>query len=276
MTIGDRQIGDDQLLAYVDGKLDDADRAAVERWLEQHPDKAAEVAHWQRQNEALLALFPAPAANEPVPARLNPRKLKKTVAANDNFRLGQIAAAMVLVVLGGFIGWTGRDVVTPVEAASDILIDNAVTAHSLFVAENRHAVEVAATDRDHLVSWLSNRVTTPITPPDLSAEGFALVGGRLLPTEPGAKAGPAAQLMYENAAAERVTVYITAALPDKADAYEFTNRASLDAFYWANDKITCTVVGDLADAEMKLVANKVYQQLTRKPDGTFETYQRGG
>jgi anti-sigma factor RsiW len=273
-TLGDRDITEDRLLAYVDGKLDEADRAAVERWLEAHPDKSAEVAHWQRQNEALLALFPPAAANESIPARLNPRNLKKTVAANDNFRLGQIAAALVLVVLGGAIGWTGRDAVTPVEAASDILIDNAVTAHNLFVAENRHAVEVAATDRDHLVSWLSNRVTTPITPPDLTAEGFALVGGRLLPTDGSTEAGPAAQLMYENAAAERVTVYITAALPDKADAYEFTNRSALDAFYWANDKITCTVVGDLAEAEMKLVANKVYQQLTRRPDGT-ETY-RGG
>jgi anti-sigma factor RsiW len=143
------------------------------------------------------------------------------------------------------------------------------------VAENRHAVEVEAGDRDHLVSWLSSRVTQPITPPDLTAEGFTLVGGRLLPPTGSTETSPAAQLMYENAAAERVTVYITAALPDKADAYEFTNRAALDAFYWANDKITCTVVGDLAEAEMQTVARKVYQQLTRRPDGSFADYPRG-
>ncbi len=68
-----------------------------------------------------------------------------------------------------------------------------------------------------------------------------------------------------------MTVYITAALADGADAYEFTTRAALDAFYWANEKITCTVVGDLPEAEMKAVAKKVYQQLTRRPD----IYERG-
>ena len=271
MTKGD-EITETQLLAYVDNQLGDVERAAVERYLAAHPGKAAEVALWQRQNEALTALFP-PMDGESVPARLDPAKLKRSVAANDNFRLGQIAAALVLVVLGGFVGWTGRDAVTPVEAASDRLIESAVTAHALYVAENRHAVEVGADDREHLTSWLSSRVTQPITPPDLSAEGFTLVGGRLLPPADVAGSGPAAQLMYENAAAERVTVYITAALPDKADASEFTSRASLEAFYWANDRITCTVVSDLPEAEMQVVARKVYQQLMRRPDGAV--YERG-
>jgi anti-sigma factor RsiW len=265
------------LLAYVDGKLPPAERERVELYLAGHPGKAAEVAHWQRQNEALEALF-APVVNEPVPAHLRPAAIAGGRAANSNFRWTQVAAAVALVVLGGTIGWAGRDVVTPTEAASDVLIDSAVTAHSLYVNENRHAVEVAAGDRDHLVSWLSSRVTQPIDPPDLSGEGFTFVGGRLLPPVESSKTGPAAQLMYENNASERVTVYITAALPDRLDAYEFTSRGSHDAFYWANDKITCTVVGDLADAAMQTVAKKVYQHLTRRPDGTVMPmiYQRGG
>jgi anti-sigma factor RsiW len=220
----------------------------------------------------MSVLFPALDKDQP-PARLEPRRIARGVAANNNFRLLQIAAAIVLVVLGGAIGWGTRDIVTPVEAASDVLIDSAVTAHSLYVRENRHAVEVAANDREHLVNWLSNRVTQPVNPPDLSTEGFSFIGGRLLPPNAAADAGPAAQLMYENAASDRVTVYITAALPDGSDAYEFTSRAALDAFYWANDKITCTVVGDLPEAQMQVVAKKVYQQLTWRPDAA--NYQRG-
>jgi anti-sigma factor RsiW len=72
--------------------------------------------------------------------------------------------------------------------------------------------------------------------------------------------------MYENAAKERVTVYITAALSDRRTEKEFTTRKNLDAFYWANDKITCTVVGDLPEAQMQAVSKKVYQQLTWRPD----------
>jgi anti-sigma factor RsiW len=262
-----REVPEADLLAYVDGRLPPTEREAVEHYLAAHPDKAAEVANWQRQNEALLALF-APAGNEPVPARLRPANIVRGRAANSNFRWTQVAAAVALVALGGAIGWAGRDIVTPTEAASDVLIQSAVTAHSLYVMENRHAVEVAATDREHLVSWLSNRVTQPINPPDLSAEGFGFIGGRLLPPAEYGKTGPAAQLMYENGASERVTVYITSALPDRATAYEFTSRGPHEAFYWANDKITCTVVGELAEAEMQTVAKKVYQQLTRRPDGT--------
>jgi anti-sigma factor RsiW len=267
------EVTDADLLAYVDGQLPPAERERVGQYLAANPGKAAEVAHWQRQNEALHALFD-PAGHEPIPARLRPAEIARGRAANTNFRWTQVAAALVLVALGGTIGWAGRDVVTATEA-SDALIESAVVAHSLYVNENRHAVEVAADDREHLVGWLSSRVTQPINPPDLSTEGFSFVGGRLLPPVEYGKTGPAAQLMYENAASQRVTVYITSALPDGKTAYEFTSRGPHEAFYWANDKITCTVVGDLADAEMQKVATKVYQHLTRNPDGTT-TYRRGG
>ncbi len=46
-------------------------------------------------------------------------------------------------------------------------------------------------------------------------------------------------------------------------------RENLDAFYWANDKITCTVVGALPEAEMQAVAKKIYQQLTWRPDPNY-------
>lgn len=262
---GGKDIADAQLLAYVDGQLTADERAELERHLAANPHLAEEAGHWQRQNEAIAALYPS-VANEKLPERLRPHRIARGLAASAATRLSQIAAALLLVVLGGVIGWTGRDAVTPVEAESDRLIDSAVQAHVLYVNENRHAVEVAAADRDHLVSWLSSRVTQPVDPPDLSAEGFAFVGGRLLPPMAYLEIGPAAQLMYENAANERVTVYITAALPDRADAYEFTSRGPHDAFYWANSRITCTVVGELPDAQMQTVARKVFQQLTRRPD----------
>ena len=258
-----------ELLAYADGKLDAGATAAVAAWLAVHPDKAAEVTHWQRQNEALTALFD-PVAHEPVPQRLRPQTIARRRAANSNFGLPQMAAAaVVLLALGGTLGWGGRDYFNPAEAPSDVLITSAVTAHALYVKENQHAVEVTAAEKDHLVSWLSNRIDLPISTPDLALEGFALVGGRLLPPSEYADTGPAAQLMYENGAAERVTVYITSALPDGATAYEFTTRKALDAFYWANDKITCTVVGDLPETQMQAVAKKVYQQLTRRPDARY-------
>lgn len=268
----DFEITEARLLAYADGRLSDIERAAVERYLASNPQKSAEVQHWQRQNEALTTIFPS-LANDTMPDRLDPRRIARRVRSENFSRMSRIAAAVALLVLGGAIGWGTRDIVTPVEASSDALIDSAVLAHALYVNENRHAVEVPAGDRDHLVTWLSNRVMQPVNPPDLSAEGFSFVGGRLLPPAEYAKTGPAAQLMYENPASERVTIYITSALPDRKDAYEFTSRGPHEAFYWANDRITCTVVGELPETQMQTVAKKVFQQLTRRPDNGMRDYE---
>jgi anti-sigma factor RsiW len=267
MSANSDHITEATLHAYVDGKLTPEQRQSVDAYLSANPERTAEIVNWQRQNEALSALFGS-TANEPVPSRLDVH----TIAARrvtPSFSLSQFAAAaLVLIALGCTLGWFGRDFVSPPASPSAMLIGDAVTAHALYVKESRHAVEVAGSDSDHLVTWLSNRIGQPIGAPDLTAQGFTLVGGRLLPTE---GQGPAAQLMYENATADRLTVYVTASLPDKANAYEFTKASGLDAFYWANSMITCTVVGALPETEMQAVAKKVYQQLTWRPDGTSKS-----
>lgn len=258
-------IPETDLHAFADGRLSAERAAEVRAWLAEHPDKAAEVVSWQRQNEALHDLFDA-TADESVPARLDPHRIARMSATGSGSgwhwpRLA--AAAMVLLALGGAMGWTANAYLAgPSDRAA--LIASAVSAHALFVKENRHAVEVAAADGEHLVSWLSNRIERPLTPPDLSADGFDLVGGRLLPGYDGS--GPAAQLMYENAARERITVYVTAALPDGRAEREFISRADLEAFFWANERITCTVVGDLPEAQLRDVARKIYTQMSWRPD----------
>ena len=55
-------------------------------------------------------------------------------------------------------------------------------------------MEVAAPDKGHLTTWLSNRLNHQLNAPDLSEQGFSLVGGRLFP-DVYRNTGPAAQLM---------------------------------------------------------------------------------
>lgn len=262
--MSDAPISEADFIAFADGRLGEERRAAVAHYLEAHPDRAAEVASWERQNEAIAALFD-PVANEPIPARLDPAVIASRLERARFSWPTMAAAALVLLAVGLGGGWllhAGMSRSSP----EDLLVDYAVTAHTLYVKENRHAVEVGADDRQHLLTWLSNRITTQIDAPDLSADGFELVGGRLLPEGLQTQAGPAAQLMYENAAAERLTVYVTGPLPDGRTVSQLTAIRGIDAFYWANSQITCTVVGALPDATMQTVARKVFQQLTRRPD----------
>jgi len=93
----------DRLMAYIDNELDPAGRAAVEA------DAAAmiEIAALQRQADAIRTLF-APAAAEPVPARLDPHRLALVRNRQRVQAVGR--AAMIVAVLGVGIaaGWMLR------------------------------------------------------------------------------------------------------------------------------------------------------------------------
>lgn len=262
-------IDSDTLHAFADGQLDAEERAAVEAWLAAHPDAAAIVAAWQRQNDAIRTLF-APVAGEAVPGELSPHAIEQSIRVGRRERLRNLAAAIVLVGVSATSGWLGHDYLVPVEAASDRLMDEAVMAHTLYVKENTHAVEVAA-GAPNLMRWLSNRIATPIDAPNLGEQGFTFIGGRLLPgyNEGSSAHGPAAQLMYENASAQRLTLYITAALPDKKEVWKFESRDGVEAYYWANDAVTCTIVSDLPEKDVRQLGKSIFEQLTRKPDSTW-------
>ena len=264
------QITRDMLMAYADGQLSDAERAQVDAYLAANPEAASEVTLIQRQNDAINTLF-GPTAAEPVPDRLKPRRMATAIGRRRARSWGSAAAAIMLVGLGLGAGWFGRPLLDA-RPASATLIADAVNAHSVYVAENRHAVEVGSDDSEHLSTWLSNRLDTTLGMPNLDTQGFALVGGRLLPGEP-QLGGRAAQLMYENADKQRVTIYVTAALADGAPAYQFTSYDGAEAFYWANARITCTVVGTLPPEQMKAVAGAIYSQLTEGDVGTGQPYR---
>lgn len=264
------EITRDMLMAYADGQLPEAKRAAMEAHLAANPDAAAEVALLQRQADAVKTLFD-PVAAEPVPPRLRPARLAAEIARRRRRGWGWAAAAILLVGLGLGTGWFARPLLET-RPASATLIADAVRAHTVYVAESRHAVEVGGEDSEHLSTWLSNRLDTQLGLPDLADTGFTLVGGRLLPGAPDA-GGRAAQLMYENTEQQRVTIYVTAALPDRAPAYQFTRHAEAEAFYWANARITCTVVGTLPEPLMQEVAGAVYAQLAQNEVASGRPYR---
>ncbi|MET3923961.1 anti-sigma factor [Devosia sp. 2618] len=263
------EITRDMLMTYADGQLSDAERTAIEAHLANNADAADDVALMQRQNDAMRTLF-APAGAEPVPARLRATRIAAELGRRRTRSRGWAVAAVLLIGLGLGGGWFARTLFDS-RPASATLIADAVNAHQVYVAENRHAVEVGGDDSEHLSTWLSNRLDTNLGMPDLNAEGFTLVGGRLLPGSENA-GGRAAQLMYENAEKERVTIYVTAALPDRQPAYQLANYDGAEAFYWANARITCTVVGTLPAERMKAVSQAVYSQLT-EGDVTASRYR---
>ena len=196
-------VGEDDLQAHVDGRLDPARDAVVRAWLDVHPAEAERVEAYVRQREALRLRLQGH-HDRPVPARLQPDALRRNRRAVLSRGLANTAAGLVLLLVGAAGGWLARG---PDPARSTpLLTADAASAHLTFVSERRHPVEVTAAQEEHLVQWLSNRLGRPLRAPDLSAQGFRLMGGRLLP---GATT-PAAQFMYDDDRGTRLTLYMRA------------------------------------------------------------------
>ncbi len=249
-------ISEDDLHAFVDGALDEAVRAEVEAWLAAHPEDAARVAAWRRQNTELHAVFDG-VRDEPLPASMQASLGggRRSAARTTWMRA---AAAVVLFVAGAATGWGLRG---GLDAGGDIttaFVRQAVGAHVVFTAEKRHAVEARAdTEERHLIRWLSKRLGQPIKPPPLSAAGFQLYGGRLV-SDAG---GPAAQFMYQDKAKRRVTLYVRRGGGGGETAFRFVTERGIAAFYWIDDPLSYALIGRMPREDLLKLARIVYDNL---------------
>jgi anti-sigma factor RsiW len=258
MTHEANKFSDADFHAYVDGELDPDKQRDIERFLDDHPDKAREVAAWQRQNETLQALYNK-VADEPLPDRLNPRKIQRQQV--DMWRnMQSIAAMLALFVLGGVTGWFSNEFTgeKPVVVAERPMVKKALVAHAVYSVEVQHPVEVHADNQKHLVSWLSKRLHTPLKTVKLQSEGYALIGGRLLPGVEGA----AAQFMYEDDQGHRLTLYVIRNQKQETTSFRYASYRGLSTFYWIDDEVGYALVGNISRDRLSVLSHQVYNQLS--------------
>lgn len=257
-------IGDDDLVAYVDTRLAPARRAEVETYLATHPEIAARVEADLAQRAALRDRL-APKAAEPIPARLRVANIAAARRARQGAQLRAMAAGVALMVAGGGAGWIANDLATAsrpagapaaVTASNASFVDDAVGAYRTFVVEVAHPVEVRAGDEAHLVQWLSKRVGKPLKTPDLTAFGFRLMGGRVLP----AGSAAAAMLMYDNDAGTRMTVYIRADQGAET-AFQFLREGEVSTFTWLDRGFGFAVSAATDRDRLLPIAEAVYKSI---------------
>jgi len=296
---------DDALLsAWIDGELTPEQRAEVDAWLREHPEDAARVRAWGADARALRAALDG-VLDEPVPqaltqtvARRRPRWARfiagSSISSASRWRAAAVLAAFAFGgVVGAGLMWRlhplARPAAAPIAAGAPdgAWVQRAAVAHSVYVPEVRHPVEVRAQE-EHLSRWLTRRCNVPVKLFDLRAQGFELVGGRLLPDA----SGPSAQLMYQAivpagtavsseadaAKPARVTVYLRK--PDDATpaAFRYEQHGELGLFYWVEGKSASggptgyALVGALPREQLLALAEAIYRQ---EPGGP-ETKQEMG
>jgi anti-sigma factor RsiW len=260
-----------ELHAWVDATLPEARRAEVQAYLATRPEEAERARAYLAQKQELRALF-NPVLDEAVPESLVALTSSPpaAVAGGDKaflprWSLQRIAAGFVIALVSGLAGWMAHDRYPSAEslakASSMSLPHQAAVAHAVFSPDVRRPVEVTAQQEDQLVAWLSKRLGTPVRPPKLGAQGFELVGGRLLP----GNSGPVAQFMYQDASGQRLTLYVSTENTSNRDtAFRFAQEGTVNVFYWIDGKFGYALSAGLDKGRLALIATAVYDQIERK------------
>jgi len=272
------------LHAYVDAQLPENRRAEVVDYLAAYPEEAERLQAYRMQKDALRELFD-PVLDEVLPAPLRqlaekppatpqgylshrPLRLRGTVDPQkrpilERWSLQRIAAGVAIALLGGVAGWFGHGQYQAVDRMAQLtpLPRQAAVAHVVYSPDVKRPVEVTADQEDQLVKWLSKRLGTPVSPPQLGALGYELIGGRLLP----GNSGPVAQFMYHDSSGQRLTLYVTTENAANRDTgFRFAKEGPVNVFYWIDGKFGYALSAGIDKGELARVATAVYDQLEHK------------
>jgi anti-sigma factor RsiW len=259
------------LHAWVDNRLTPEQRAL--HLTNADNDTRATAEAWRDQRIALQALH-ADVLQEPIPAAMLEVATKASshrARAANQMRWAGVAAS---VVLAFGMGWIGRGQMPGGESVSAArspvqaeFVRAAGYAHAVYLPEKRHPVEVGAAEQEHLVQWLSKRLGRTLRVPDLGQQGYALVGGRLLPGEGSARA----QFMFEDPQGHRVTLYMGGvtqpdAHPTLAETrFQFESNKGTSSFYWFDRDFGYALSGQVEREVLMALATQVYGQLEKQP-----------
>ncbi|HVT74491.1 MAG TPA: anti-sigma factor [Lacunisphaera sp.] len=229
------------LPAHLDGELDVVRDAEIVAHLDGCPacaDRA--LAHAARRGlvQEKLPRFTAPAGLEAqIRTSLHAAARPKTTMFPPMLWNRLLPLAAALLVTGGLGFRWGM-----VRARDEAALQNFVSAY-VRSAVTGHAIDVVSTDRHTVKPWFGGKLDFTPAVPDLAAEGFPLVGGRI--DRIGSR--PAAVLVYQR----RKHVIDLFVLDASAGAVPATtSRDGFNVEAWTHDGQQCVAISDLAAPEL--------------------------
>jgi anti-sigma factor RsiW len=233
------------LMAYVDGELDAAAAAEVERLLASDPAARRSVDVY-RGTAALLRAACAEGvyANGSAPSALPHRARLPRWAA---LALAASVAALLIGYAAGYL--------TP--RPDDSFVDDVAEYHSFYAHETTHLVEVPADHPEEIASWLGGHLHLRLAAPDLSAEGLRFAGGRLLTSD----GDPVADLLYTRAQRLPVALCIKRGADGGRSGVHLAMRDGQLVATWSSGGYSFAVVGEMTAAEARALASRAARQL---------------
>ena len=282
--------GDEALVAYLDGELDESECERVAAWLAADPAARDRMAALAQVTEWVRGAY-ADILDEPVPERLI--AAARGAASSDRaatqdaeivvlrpraagapmplrrWGIGIAAAAALLgLLLGGGGTYLGLRLLGPGPAgaeqqvaaqANDIWLDNAAGYYKLTVSADDMLIDVpAANDANAALQKISQRLPQQVRAPDLKPWGLTFRGARLVVAE----GRPAAELVYvtDNKAIGPLSLVIGATkLADISPTID--HRDGVNLLYWRHHGRAYALVGRADVGYLWGIANDIAWQL---------------
>lgn len=250
MKNDNKTVTERQLHQYVDGELTDSEAEIVAKCIDNDDRLKKKVEDYREINLRLKDIFNVN-RNSPIPARL-----LLAVTGRRRLSIPGIAASILWLGIGAVLGFSLQNQFNTTEFLRPLPVE-AAFAHTVYVPEVLHPVEVNASEQKHLNAWLSKRLDRPISTPDLREAGFSLIGGRLLPD--GHRA--AAQFMFEDTSGKRITLFIRQALNNRETSFLHAKKDQLGIVYWVDDGLAYAVTAVADKEELTRIASIVYREV---------------
>jgi len=269
MSERNEPIGDDELHAYVDGTLSGERRRDVEEAMERDPALAARASDYFALNDMLHRRYDR-ILREPAPPSLRPPAPRRRWASAANAsRFAGLAAALVAGIgIGAFMqagrspaqpDFDGRFAQTAGADGGAGFARAAAIAHVVYMPTVQRPADMDASREEDMTRWLAERLGASVHAPMLSARGFGLTGGRVLPGDHGSTV----EYMYRNADGERLTISVAPRKTEAATtAFRFYADGPVMVYYWADGRFSYAVSGGIARDTLLRVSHDVYAQTT--------------
>ncbi|QPB18350.1 anti-sigma factor [Rhizobium sp. 007] len=176
-----------------------------------------------------------------------------------------LAAAIILFIVGCGIGYlAGTSPGTPTgNGTTQIADDNAssknwlndITAYQrLMIRQPRHIVEVPSTQAEEISNWLTSTVGVAFRVPDLSTDGWAFQGARVLLGD----GKPVGQLVYTSTDGDLISIcFRKDAQPPESEDFKETIRDEIGLITWHNAGTSYVLAGPSAEASLSQIAMEV-------------------
>ncbi|TNM63536.1 anti-sigma factor family protein [Aliirhizobium smilacinae] len=258
------------LNAYHDGELSPGEALSMQRRIEEEPELAAFARRLADLSSGLVDVLPG----EPAPERLRgaifaslspdlihdtnaderaAEKVSQHAMFSTRAPWSSLAAALMIGLVGGGLGGSYLAHLAQNETL-EATIENEILAAHLRGLIAPQPFDIASSESHTVKPWFNGRTTIAPTTPDLAAQGFPLVGGRVDVID----RQPVPVMVYKRRQ-HTISVTVTASknMATRAnDVIDGTNVTS-----WTNGNLTYWAISDLNSGELSSFADLYRKRL---------------